>query len=361
MTTDGERPPDAAAPATQALSPTGSGVPAAPYRASYGPVADLIGRVAETDVTVLLRGERGTGKQRVARAIHAASRRRDRSFVKIDCAAPVQVLETELFGCDRGSAAGAGQDRPGRLEFAHGVTLFLEHVSEVPVALQAQLQRALEDGGFPRPGARDEVHADVRVIASSERDLERAVDEGRFREGLFFRLNVVCLTLPPLRQRRTDLAELAAIFVRRYAAHFNKPERALSDETLRLFVNHSWPGNLHELEAIVKRIVMIGNQASVREDLVRRFDDQDAVISSEEECAQPSDAFGLDVAAGASSAPPMLLKEIARQAADGAERELIARALQQTRWNRREAAQMLGVSYKALLYKIKRAELDGGP
>ena len=219
----------------------------------------------------------------------------------------------------------------------------------------------MEDGGFPRPGARDEVHADVRVIASSERDLERAVDEGLFREGLFFRLNVVCLTLPPLRQRRTELSQLAAIFVRRYATHFNKPERALSDETLRLFVNHSWPGNLHELEAIVKRIVMTGSQASVREDLVRRFDDQAAGTSSDDECAQPSEAAGLDVAAAAPTAPPMLLKEIARQAADGAERELIARALQQTRWNRREAAQMLGVSYKALLYKIKRAELDGGP
>ena len=175
-------------------------------------------------------------KQLVARAIHAASLRRGRSFVKIDCAAPAQALETELFGCDRGSAAGAGQHRPGRLEFAHHGTLFLDHVNELPAALQLRLQRALEDGGFARPGAHDAVHADVRVIASSERDLERAVVEGRFREGLFFRLNVVCLTLPPLRQRRSELRELAEFFVRRYAMHFNKPERPLSDDTLRLFV-----------------------------------------------------------------------------------------------------------------------------
>ena len=181
MTTEGDRAPNAGGGAFSAPPVPG---PPGTYRASFGPAADLIVRVADTDVAVLLRGERGTGKQRVARAIHAASRRRARSFVKIDCAAPVHVLETELFGCSRGSAAGAGQHRPGRLEFAHHGTLFLEHVSEVPAALQARLQRALEDGGFPRPGAVDAVHADVRVIAASERDLERAVAEGRFIEGL---------------------------------------------------------------------------------------------------------------------------------------------------------------------------------
>jgi two-component system response regulator AtoC len=334
------------------------------HRASFGPVADLIGRVAETDVTVLIRGERGTGKELVARAIHGASTRRAHPFVKIDCASASQALETELFGCERGAVASAGQHRPGRLEFAHHGTLFLDRVSELPPALQLRLQRVLEDGGFARLGARDAIRADVRVIASSERDLERAVAEGRFREALFFRLNVVCLTLPPLRQRRTELRDLAEFFVRQYATHYNKPEVALSDETLQLFTEYTWPANLQELESVVKRIVIQGSEASAREELARGTQTDCARPGSEPRptaVRRPADAVEPPVSTSLAAAPRMPLREIARQAADGAERELIFRTLQRTRWNRREAAQMLGVSYKALLYKIKRAELDGAP
>ena len=177
------------------------------------------------------------------------------------------MLEAELFGCERGSVAGAGQQRPGRLEFAQHGTLFLDHVSELPPALQLRLQRVLEDGGFARLGSREPVRADVRVIAASERDLERAVAEGRFREGLFFQLNVVCLTLPPLRQRRSEMRELAEFFVRQYALHYNKPPVRFSADTLRLFAEYRWPANLQELEAVVKRIVMLGSEAAVREEL----------------------------------------------------------------------------------------------
>jgi two-component system, NtrC family, response regulator AtoC len=333
-----------------------------PQRASFGPAADLIRRVAETDVNVLLRGEHGTGKELAARAIHAASTRRERSFVKIDCVSPLQLLETELFGCERGSAAGAGQHRPGRLEFAHRGTLFLDHVNEVPALLQLRLQRVLEDGAFTRPGAREAVRADVRVVASSEHDLERAVAEGRFREALFFRLNVVCLTLPPLRQRRGELRELAQFFVRHYATHFNKPEVSLSAETLRLFSEYDWPVNLQELEAVVKRIVMLGSEASVRDDLTGRVRDSGSPGNPQSENdAGPPEGEGPTASVESPESHPLQLKEIARHAADNAERELIFKTLQRTRWNRREAAQRLGVSYKALLYKIKRAELDGGP
>jgi len=325
-------------------------------RSSFGPVADVIGRVADTDVTVLIRGERGTGKELVARAIHSASSRRDRPFVKINCASASQALETELFGCERGAVAGAGQHRPGRIEFAHRGTLFLHHLSELPSGLQLRLQRVLEEGGFARVGAHEPVRANVRVIASSERDLERAVADGRFREALFFRLNVVCLTLPPLRQRRAELRDLADFYIRHYAQHYNKAEVTLSAATLRLFAEYQWPLNLEELESVVKGIVLRGSDADVRDQLVGP--PVEAALPERGAIAVNDTRSEGSVTVSGQIVP---LKELARQAADGAERELIFRTLQRTRWNRREAAQMLGVSYKALLYKIKRAELEGGP
>jgi len=329
-------------------------------RASFGPVAEVIGRVADTDVPVLLRGERGTGKALVARAIHDASSRRDKPLVKIDCALPSAMVEVEMFGSDRGP----GPLRPGRLEFAHHGTLFLDHVSELTPPLQFRLQRTIEGGGFTRPSSNDPVSVDVRVISASERDLERLVADGLYLEGLFVRLNVVCLTLPPLRQRRSELRELTEFFLSQYALHYNKPSITLSPETFRLFEEYRWPRNLQQLEAIVKRIVMLGSDAGVREELSAMSDDSEPGLERREPpIAAAHAAAGADdpevLAAAAGSSVP--LKEIARQAADGAERELIFRTLQQTRWNRREAAQMLGVSYKALLYKIKRAELEGAP
>ena len=338
--------------------PAGAGPP----RASFGLIGKLIERLAGTDVKVLLRGERGTGKELVARAIHNASPRHSRPFVKIDCAAPSEVLEPELFGWGLRTRAGAGH-RPGRLEFAQHGTLFLDHVVELPPSLQLRLQQMLEAGERGGAGAPEIVPADVRVMASSDRDLECAVVEGRFREGLLFHLNGVCLTLSPLRQRRAELRNLAEFFVRRYAKHYNKPAVLLSDETIRLFCEYHWPGNLQELESVVKRIVMLGSDASVREELARAAL---TTLGAGNACegtppaADPSEDVGDALPDGQSArAPALPLKEIARQAADDAERELILETLQRTRWNRREAAQKLGISYKALLYKIKRAETSG--
>jgi DNA-binding NtrC family response regulator len=205
--------------------------------------------------------------------------------------------------------------------------------------------------------------ADVRVMASSDRDLSRAVIEGRFREGLLFHLNGVCLTLCPLRQRRAELRELSEFFVRRYANHYNKPPVTLSHDTIRLFSEYHWPGNLQELDTVVKRIVLLGSEASAREELTRAVLEPAARSVQEwrtrpgasDSVASPVLPLGPDV----TGAPRMPLKEIARQAADDAERSLIYRTLQRTRWNRREAAARLGVSYKALLHKIKRAETSG--
>jgi len=337
-------------------------------------VRDLIARVADTDVTVLVRGESGTGKELVARAIHSASPRRHRTFVKVNCAAlPSELLESELFGFERGAFTGAIQHKPGKFEFAHEGTMFLDEISEMHPPLQSKLLQVLQDGEFARLGGRQDVHVDVRILAATNRDLELAVAEGQFREDLFFRLNVVCITLPPLRQRRDEIPVLTDRFLAQYAEHYNKPRISLSHDTLRLFAEYEWPGNVRELENLIKRAVILGSDESIRRDLA------DAIagrrqIASPIPALQPRTAAAAVAAMPAAStplpvlaveAPPLFppaaigsLKDIARNAAREAERELIHRTLQQTRWNRREAAEILGVSYKALLYKIKESDLD---
>ena len=327
-------------------------------------VHDLIRRVADTDVTVLIRGESGTGKELVARAIHHASPRRHRPFVKVNCAAlPSELLESELFGFERGAFTGAIQHKPGKFEFANQGTMFLDEISEMQPSLQSKLLQVLQDGEFARLGSRDDVRVDVRVVTATNRDLEAAVADGQFREDLYFRLNVVCVTLPPLRQRRDEIPALTTMFLERYAEHYNKPRITLGNDTARLLDEYHWPGNVRELENLIKRSVVLGSDDSLRRDLAdaiagRTFRTGPIPVLQR----QVTPVAPPPVAAPAHAAAPFALngslKDIARHAAREAERELIYRTLQQTRWNRREAAEILGISYKALLYKIKEAELD---
>jgi len=331
-------------------------------------VHDLIDRVADTDVTVLIRGESGTGKELVARAIHASSPRRHRTFVKVNCAAlPSELLESELFGFERGAFTGAIQQKPGKFEFAHEGTMFLDEISEMHPPLQSKLLQVLQDGEFARLGGREDVHVDVRIVAATNRDLERAVADGQFREDLFFRLNVVCITLPPLRQRRDEIPVLTERFLRQYAGHYNKPPITLGADTVRLFAVYEWPGNVRELENLLKRAVVLGSDESIRRELADAIAGRTPVpglipaLQGRPELEVTAAAAATLAGAEAIALPVSLtgsLKDIARHAAREAERELIYRTLQQTRWNRREAAEILGVSYKALLYKIKEAELD---
>jgi two-component system response regulator AtoC len=336
-------------------------------------VRELISRVADTDVTVLVRGESGTGKELVARALHASSPRRDRMFVKVNCAAlPAELLESELFGFERGAFTGAIQHKPGKFEFANHGTMFLDEISEMSAALQAKLLQVLQDGEFARLGGRQDVRVDVRVVTATNRDLEAAVADGQFREDLFFRLNVVCITLPPLRQRRDEIPVLTEHFLRRYAEHYNRPAPALATDTLRLFAEYEWPGNVRELENLIKRMVILGTDAPIRREVAdgiagraMRMSAIPALQSSAAEAQPPPPPAPAAPAPEPAAAAPAAagsvigsLKDIARHAAREAERELIFRTLQHTRWNRREAAEILGISYKALLYKIKEAELD---
>jgi len=335
-------------------------------------VRELIGRVADTDVTVLVRGESGTGKELVARAVHDASPRRERTFVKVNCAAlPAELLESELFGFERGAFTGAIQQKPGKFEFANRGTMFLDEISEMSAPLQSKLLQVLQDGEFARLGGRQDVRVDVRVVAATNRDLDAAVAEGRFREDLFFRLNVVCITLPPLRQRRDEVPALTEYFLRRYSEHYNKPALALATDTMRLFAEYDWPGNVRELENLVKRMVILGSDTAIRRDVADAIAGRSLRVGPIPALQTPPIVAPPPVAAPQAAAPPAAkppppaassvsgsLKDIGRHAAREAERELIFRTLQQTRWNRREAAEILGISYKALLYKIKEAELD---
>jgi two-component system response regulator AtoC len=329
-------------------------------------VRDLIERVSDTDVTVLIRGESGTGKELVAHALHDRSLRKDRPFVKVNCAAlPTELLESELFGFEKGAFTGAIQQKPGKFEFANHGTMFLDEIGDISYPLQAKLLQVLQDGGFARLGGKADVQVDVRLIAATNRDLETAVASGQFREDLYFRLNVVTINLPPLRDRREEIPILTDHFLRKYSVQYNKPMTSISPELSQQFLAYEWPGNVRQLENLIKRMVVLGTEAGIARELLQ------PVVSAAPRPLQPPaprpvappppevideepDA-GVAVPAGATS---VSLKDIARTAAREAERELILRMLTRTRWNRKEAAENLGISYKALLYKIKENGLD---
>jgi two-component system response regulator AtoC len=353
-------------------------------------IQDLIERVADTDVTVLVRGESGTGKELVARALYASSLRRDKPFVKVNCAAlPTELLESELFGFERGAFTGAIQHKPGKFEFANHGTMFLDEIGDMSFPLQAKLLQVLQDGEFSRLGGKHDVHVDVRVIAATNRDLEQAVAEGQFREDLFFRLNVVSINVPPLRERREEIPLLCDYFLKKYSVQYNKPSSELSHSTMSLFMEYDWPGNIRELENLIKRRVVLGTELPIQKEISHAIAMVPHRLSAPPAAAvhQPlvvdhatarhgGRAATAGVGVGAGSGPAIAamspaaiaaaatqagnysLKDISRTAAREAERELIFKMLQQTRWNRKETAEILGISYKALLYKIKENGLD---
>jgi DNA-binding NtrC family response regulator len=312
-------------------------------------VQDLVERAAGTDVAVLIRGERGTGKDLVARTLHASSLRRDQRFVKVRCGAPAaDLLDAELFGVERGAFAGAIQAKPGKFEFASRGTMFLDEIGDIGLPLQSKVLRTLQEGEFLRLGGKHDVHVDVRFVSATSRNLEQAVADGLFREDLYARLSAVCINLPPLRDRREDLPVLAEHFLKKYAVQFNKPYAELSPDTMRLLMDYDWPGNIRELEVLIRRAVVLGSEAAIRREITQ-------TIAAAPPAAPPTPT---SIAQAAADAGNYSLKDISRTAAREAERELIFKMLQQTHWNRKETAEILGISYKALLYKIKESGLD---
>jgi len=301
----------------------------------------ILREAARVDVTVLVTGETGTGKELIARAIHHFSSRRAGPFVKVNCAAmPRELLESELFGYERGAFTGAHKLKIGKFEAAHRGTIFLDEIGDLHPALQAKLLHVLQDGEFSRIGAKATLSVDVRVLAATNQDLERAVAEGRFREDLYYRLNVVNVFVPPLRERAAEIPILANYFVERYAKLYRRDGFAIAPTVMERLTRHPFPGNVRELENLVKRMIVLDDPFLTRVPL------PDAVAGGER--------------LSSSSPPPPepSLKEIGRRASRAAEREAITRMLERTSWNRVRAARALRISYRALLYKIKEAGLE---
>jgi len=315
-------------------------------------VRETIEQVADTDITVLIRGESGTGKELVARTLHRLSGRRDKPFVKVNCAAlPSELLESELFGFEKGAFTGAQKRKLGKFEFANGGTIFLDEIAEMSPALQAKLLQVLQDGEFSRLGGERDVQVDTRVLAATNRNLEDAVAQQQFREDLFYRLNVVTVTLPPLRERGSAVPFLIEHFLQKFAREYKKSPKPLSEAGLAALSAYAWPGNVRELENMTRRIVVLGGEQSVLQEIAAR-------APKAEQPAEESLAHELapELANGAT----LDLKAIAKRAAAVAEKRVIARVLEQTRWNRKEAAERLQISYKALLYKMKDNGLSEG-
>ena len=313
-------------------------------------VREIIEQVADTDITVLIRGESGTGKEVVARTVFQLSGRRDRPFVKVNCAAlPSELLESELFGFEKGAFTGAQKRKLGKFEFANHGTIFLDEISEMHPSLQAKLLQVLQDGEFSRLGGEADVKVDTRIIAATNRNLEEAVKEGTFREDLFYRLNVVTVQLPPLRERKDAIPLLVDFFLQKYNEQYRKNLSPLSPETLASLMAYHWPGNVRELENMMKRMVVLGNERVVVQELAMK----EAPHPRPEASGVDLDALGPDLVNGKG----IDLKAISKRAAQVAEKRVIERVLQQTRWNRKEAAERLQISYKALLYKMKEAGL----
>ncbi len=301
-------------------------------------VRSRLGKVASANVPVLITGESGTGKDIVARLVHGLSPWKSGPYVKVNCPAiPGTLLESELFGYEKGAFTGAFGSKPGRVELAHRGTLFLDEISELDPSLQSKLLQLLQDGQFCRIGAQEDKKVEVRVVCATNRQLEAEIEAGTFRQDLYYRINVVNIRMPALRERRGDIEDLCAYFLEYYNRKFNCRARTLSGEVLAVLQKYHWPGNIRELENLIKRYVILGHEEVITNDLVAR----------EPDFFNPE--FSLD--------GPISLKKMTRQCVRELERKVILKVLQQHHWNRKQAARTLGISYRALLYKIRDAGL----
>jgi DNA-binding NtrC family response regulator len=299
-------------------------------------IIDISRHVAGTDVPVLILGESGVGKEVIASFIHEQSNRSDGPFVKVNCAAlPHELLESELFGYERGAFTGAIRDKIGKFEQADKGTLLLDEIGEMSPHLQAKLLHVLQDGEFSRLGGKKPVKVNVRVIAATNKKLKEAVLKGEFRNDLYFRLNVIKLEVPPLRERREDIPLLCNYFLEKYRDRYQSPVQQFPKDLMESLLRYDWPGNVRQLENVVKRYLILPD-ADVTSELRS---------SSSEPVAQPVQTANVS------------LKEVAGHAAEVAEKEVVLRVLEETNWNRKESARRLKISYKALRNKLKKWQL----
>jgi DNA-binding NtrC family response regulator len=364
-------------------------------------VMAMVERVADSDVGVLLRGESGVGKEVIARELHRRSSRRLKPFVKVNAAAlPSELLESELFGHERGAFTGAQAARIGKFEFANHGTLMLDEIGEMPAGLQAKLLHVLQDSEFTKLGSNRPITVDVRIIAATNRDLDAMMRAGSFREDLYYRLQVIELHVPPLRERREEIPQLIEFFLVKYSERYGRPLRRPSDTLRDALLEYSWPGNVRELENVIKRFVILQDEGLVLAELRRSRANAESSMPARAPAvaaapvaaaaapppvavAPPAAPAPAPVAPAAAVPPapaptaqpaavedeaaepvlpvgPVSLPELAREAAMRAERAAIQQALDRFRWNRRKAADYLGVSYKTLLNKMKECGISEG-
>jgi two-component system response regulator HydG len=298
-------------------------------------VIDLAKQIAETDVAVLITGENGTGKELIARAIHENSLRRKRPLVPLNCAAlSPQLVESELFGHEKGAFTGANFQKKGRFEFAHLGTLFLDEVGEMPIETQVKLLRVLEDGEIQRVGANESIKVDVRLISATNCEIEKAIEDGRFREDLYYRLKVVTIELPPLRERRQDIPLLVSHFLDQFSTAYRKPITGIEREALNILTAYSWPGNVRELKHAIENMVVVSREPTLS------VENLPESIHRAERSRSSSDLQSL----------------VGIQLTD-VEKVLIEKTLEQVGGNRHEAAQILGIGERTLYRKLKKYEL----
>jgi two-component system, NtrC family, response regulator AtoC len=300
-------------------------------------IRNKILRVASTDVPLLIEGENGTGKEVLARLVHARSACCDGPFAKVNCAAiPGTLIESELFGYEKGAFTGAYTSKPGRVEMANGGTLFLDEIAELELSVQAKLLQFLQDGEFSRIGDYGEKHVAARVICATSRKLEEEIEAGRFRRDLFYRINVIHIKLPPLRDRRADIPSLADYFLAASNAQFQRTAPGLPREIIDLLQRRDWPGNIRELENCMARCVILGAEDALESYLSERRPPGSKLTETGEDGSLP-------------------LKRVADKARRELERSVILKTLETYNWNRRKTAEALRISYRTLLYKVREA------
>ncbi|HME91891.1 MAG TPA: sigma-54 dependent transcriptional regulator [Myxococcaceae bacterium] len=306
----------------------------------------IIEKVADTPSTVLITGESGTGKELIATALHEGSSRRGKPLIKINCAAiPKDLMESELFGYERGAFTGAVTSKPGRFELADGGTLFLDEIAEIPVEMQVKILRALQESEFERVGGIKTTRVDVRLIAATNRDLQLEIEAGRFRKDLYYRLAVVPIVLPALRNRQSDIPMLAQHFIEKYNRKLNKKFEGISEEALTLLKAYPWPGNIRELENLMERVLLFADGPTIS---AKDLPDNIRLSAAQPAVAAPAQAVSLDAAPGETG-----LKDIVKMKSAELEKDLIAKALEETGGNVTRAAKLLQISRKSLQTKMK--------
>ncbi len=302
-------------------------------------IKEVIDQVANMDVTILIQGESGVGKEVVARYIHVNSLRQNKSFMKVNCAAlPQELLESELFGYEKGAFTGAYRQKPGKFELAQGGTIFLDEIAEISLSLQAKLLQVLQDREFSRLGGKGDIRVDVRVLAATNKKLEQAVKKGEFREDLYYRLNVVNVTIPPLRERKEEIPIFVRYFIDKYARKYNKVLSSLSERAMSALLSHRWAGNVRELENLIQRYAVFGNEEAIMNGLSNGIQEDPPAERGGEKFSE-KESFDL--------------KRMVSDTVMETESKAIRDALELTNWHRKKAAKMLNISYKTLLNKIK--------